>query len=119
MRWRLRTVSYCRFKVRLKNEQERGGQNVISWLSRVLREVELPFILVDVQGVGYELLISLTTASTLPTLGQQVSLYCSLQVREDGWRLYGFASKSERTMFTALLKVGGVGPKSALALLSH
>lgn len=70
-------------------------------------------------GVGYEILVPLGVLERLPVLGQRVTLLTELAVREDTWTLYGFADATERRFFQRLTTVSGVGPKLALALLSH
>jgi Holliday junction DNA helicase RuvA len=77
-----------------------------------------PQLMIDVGGVGYELEAPMSTFFHLPAIGQEVSLLTHLVVREDAHMLYGFATADERRLFRALLKVSGVGPKIALALLS-
>ena len=77
-----------------------------------------PGLLVDVNGVGYELSAPMSTFYTLPEVGQSVTLYTHLAVREDAHTLYGFATLSERRLFRTLIKVSGVGAKLALAILS-
>jgi Holliday junction DNA helicase RuvA len=77
-----------------------------------------PQLRVDVGGVGYELEAPMSTFFHLPAIGQEVSLLTHLVVREDAQMLYGFATEDERRLFRNLLKVSGVGPKIALALLS-
>jgi holliday junction DNA helicase RuvA len=79
---------------------------------------QAPFLLLDVNGVGYELEAPLSTFFNLPEAGQSVMLYTHLAVREDAHVLYAFATESERTLFRSLLKVSGVGAKMALAILS-
>jgi Holliday junction DNA helicase RuvA len=79
---------------------------------------QAPFLLLDVNGVGYELEAPLSTFFNLPETGQQVTLYTHLVVREDAHVLYAFATESERALFRSLLKVSGVGAKMALAILS-
>lgn len=69
-------------------------------------------------GVGYSILVPLSTFEKLPHLGEEASLKTHLSIREDDWRLFGFATDEERTLFRACLKVSGVGPVTALALLS-
>jgi holliday junction DNA helicase RuvA len=83
-----------------------------------LAEKNPPQILVDVHGVGYELEVPMSTFYGLPATGQSVSLSTHLAVREDGHFLYGFATEDERATFRQLLKVGGVGARTALAILS-
>ena len=77
-----------------------------------------PQILVDVQGVGYELDVPMSTLYQLPATGADVALLTHLIVREDAHQLYGFATESERTLFRKLLKISGVGARTALAVLS-
>lgn len=77
-----------------------------------------PSLLVDVQGVGYELEAPMSTFYELPAAGQELQLFTHLVVREDAHVLYGFGTESERRLFRALLKVSGVGPKIALGILS-
>lgn len=79
---------------------------------------QAPFLLLDVNGVGYELEAPLSTFFTLPETGQSVTLYTHLAVREDAHVLYAFATESERALFRSLLKVSGVGAKMGLAILS-
>lgn len=83
-----------------------------------LAEKNPPQILVDVNGVGYELEVPMSTFYGLPATGQTVSLATHLAVREDGHFLYGFASEDERATFRQLIKVAGIGARTALAVLS-
>ncbi len=77
-----------------------------------------PQLVLDVQGVGYELEAPMSTFYDLPAVGQQVALFTHLMVRDDAHVLYGFAKDAERNMFRSLLRVNGVGAKMALAILS-
>ncbi|MEX1056964.1 MAG: Holliday junction branch migration protein RuvA [Natronospirillum sp.] len=77
-----------------------------------------PEILGDVQGVGYELLVPMTTYYQLPALGEPVQLWTHLSIREDAHTLFGFAHQGERGLFRTLIKVNGIGPKLALSILS-
>ncbi len=79
---------------------------------------QAPFLLLDVNGVGYELQAPLSTFFNLPETGQRVTLYTHLVVREDAHVLYAFATESERALFRSLLKVSGIGAKMALGVLS-
>jgi holliday junction DNA helicase RuvA len=81
-------------------------------------EKQAPDLLVDVQGVGYEVLVSLNTFFDIPEVGAVVTLHTHFVVREDIQQLYGFTQLSERSLFRNLIKVNGVGPKMALAILS-
>jgi Holliday junction DNA helicase RuvA len=75
-------------------------------------------LLVDCQGVGYELLVPMSTFYNLPPLGDKVSLLTHFVVREDAQILYGFATSTEREAFRELIKISGVGPRTALSVLS-
>ena len=77
-----------------------------------------PQIVVDVHGIGYELDVPMSTLYQLPSTGSDVALLTHLIVREDAHQLYGFASEGERTLFRKLLKISGVGARTALAVLS-
>jgi len=81
-------------------------------------EKQPPQLLVDVQGVGYEVDAPMSTFYQLPNLGEVVTLHTHLVVREDAQLLYGFASLAERSLFRILIKISGVGPKLALTILS-
>lgn len=83
-----------------------------------LLEKQAPELLVDVNGVGYEIHAPMTTIYQLPAIGESVELFTHLIVREDAHLLYGFASQQDRALFRALIKVNGVGPKLALTILS-
>lgn len=91
---------------------------MIGRVSGKLLEKQAPELLVDVQGIGYEVLVSLNTFFALPAVGDPVSLHTHFVVREDAQLLYGFAALEERHLFRHLIKVNGVGPKMALAILS-
>src|SRR5690606_23641168 len=77
-----------------------------------------PVVCVDVGGVGYEIDVPMSTLYKLPDTGQKVSLFTHLLVREDAHTLFGFASAKERTAFRTLIKVTGIGARTALAVLS-
>ena len=77
-----------------------------------------PNVLVDVQGIGYEILVSLGTFFDLPEVGESCIIYTHFVVRDDAQLLFGFSSLQERTLFRSLIKVNGVGPKMALGILS-
>ena len=77
-----------------------------------------PQVLVDVNGVGYEIDVPMSTFYNLPAVGEKVSLLTHLAIREDAHLLYGFGSETERAAFRELLKVSGIGAKTALAVLS-
>jgi Holliday junction DNA helicase RuvA len=91
---------------------------MIGRLQGTLLEKHPPAILIDVQGVGYELEASMSTFYHLPECGETITLHTHMVVREDAQLLYGFHSLSERQMFRNLIKISGVGPKLALTILS-
>ncbi|MET0378339.1 MAG: Holliday junction branch migration protein RuvA [Spongiibacteraceae bacterium] len=91
---------------------------MIGRIRGTLLEKQAPELLVDVAGVGYEIQSPMTTFYQLPAPGENVVLHTHLIVREDAHLLFGFASREERSLFRALIKVNGVGPKLALAILS-
>jgi Holliday junction DNA helicase RuvA len=91
---------------------------MIGRIAGVLLEKQAPDLLVDVGGVGYEIQAPLTAVFELPAPGAKVELFTHLVVREDAHLLYGFTRRSDRTLFRELIKVSGVGPKLALAILS-
>ena len=91
---------------------------MIGRISGILLEKNPPSITVDVQGLGYEVDVPMSTFYNLPATGEKVSLHTHLIVREDGHYLYGFASQEERAAFRQLLKISGIGARTALAVLS-
>ena len=91
---------------------------MIGFLSGRLAAKQPPMLMVDVNGVGYELEAPMSTFYGLPSAGEPVALFTHLVVREDAHILFGFGTDSERRLFRGLLKVSGVGPKIALGILS-
>ena len=94
------------------------GKSVIGRLRGVILEKQPPLVLLETQGVGYEVHMPMTCFYELPELGQEAILFTQFIVREDAQLLYGFNDKQERALFRELIKVNGVGPKLALAILS-
>lgn len=91
---------------------------MIAWLEGTLRERAPTRVVLDVHGVGYELLVPLSTSETLPEVGKTVALLVHTAVREDAIQLFGFATPLERELFHLLLKANRVGPKLAQTILS-
>ena len=91
---------------------------MIGKLSGTLSEKNPPQVLVDCNGVGYEVDVPMSTFYNLPAVGEKVSLLTHFVVREDAQILYGFGSSEERTAFRQLIKISGVGPRMALGVLS-
>ncbi|MBU3069577.1 Holliday junction branch migration protein RuvA [Aestuariicella sp. G3-2] len=91
---------------------------MIGRLQGQLLEKKAPEVLVDVNGVGYEVLVPMTTLYQLPEIGGKVTLSIHFAVSENSQALYGFYDKKDRELFRTLIKVSGVGPKMALAILS-
>jgi Holliday junction DNA helicase RuvA len=91
---------------------------MIGRLTGQLAEKNPPEILLDCHGVGYEVLVPMSTFYNLPGLGEKISLFTHFIVREDAQLLYGFGSTAERAAFRLLIKITGIGPRMALSVLS-
>lgn len=91
---------------------------MISFLRGIIEEKQENLLVLDVNGVGYEINISSNTLSSLPMAGEMVKILTYMAVREDGVFLFGFASKEERDLFYKLISVSGIGPKMAISILS-
>jgi len=91
---------------------------MISRLTGILAAKRAPQILIDCSGVGYEADVSMTTYYQLPEVGEQVSIWTHLLVKEDSHSLIGFTAEQERKLFRQLIRINGVGPKMALTILS-
>lgn len=91
---------------------------MIYTISGLLTSKQDRLVVIEAGGVGFLLAISAQTHASLPPVLHEVKLFCHLAVREDHMELYGFASEAERTLFELLISVSGVGPKSALNILS-
>ncbi|MGN0783245.1 MAG: Holliday junction branch migration protein RuvA [Christensenellales bacterium] len=90
---------------------------MIDFISGKVADINENVVVLENNGIGYEITVSMTTLVGL-TVGQTVSVFVYLQVREDGYSLFGFANRDEKRMFLRLISVGGVGPKVALSVLS-
>ena len=91
---------------------------MIGRLTGIIVEKNPPQITLDVAGVGYEVDVPMSTFYPLPATGEKVTLHTHLAVREDAHQLFGFASEAERAAFRQLLKISGIGARTALAVLS-
>lgn len=91
---------------------------MIGKLTGLITDKQPPLLMIEVNGIGYEVLATMNTFYHLPETQKPVSLYTHLIVREDAHTLYGFHSQQERSLFRTLIKVNGVGPKLALSILS-
>lgn len=91
---------------------------MIGKLSGTLAEKQPPTLLLDVGGVGYEIEAPMSTIYDLPNTGERVSLYTHLVIREDAHLLFGFLTRRERESFRQLIRISGIGPRIALAILS-
>lgn len=91
---------------------------MIGRLTGVLSAKQPPSLLLDVNGVGYEIDVPMSTFYNLPEVGEKAVLLVHTHVREDALQLYGFASEAERTLFRTLIKISGVGARLALTILS-
>ncbi|MBQ3600468.1 MAG: Holliday junction branch migration protein RuvA [Lachnospiraceae bacterium] len=91
---------------------------MIAFVKGVFEDCSGGSIIVDNNGIGYEILVSEHTVSQLPAIGSQIKLYTHFNVREDAMQLFGFLEKSDLQMFQLLITVNGIGPKGALGILS-
>jgi Holliday junction DNA helicase RuvA len=91
---------------------------MIGRITGILRELAPPTLCVEAGGLGYEIDVPMSTLYKLPAVGQTVTLHTHLAIREDAHVLYGFATTAERSAFRALIKVSGIGARTALAVLS-
>jgi len=91
---------------------------MIGFLRGTVDEKQAPHVVIDVNGVGYDVETPMSSFFNLPALGEKVSIRTHLVVREDAHILYGFLTEQERALFRSLIKVNGVGPKVALGILS-
>ena len=91
---------------------------MIGRLRGIILEKQPPNLLVDVNGIGYELEAPMTTFYNLPAIGEEIQLYTHLAIRDDAHLLFGFATEDERYLFRTLIKVNGAGAKMALTILS-
>ena len=91
---------------------------MIGRIRGIILEKRPPHLLLDVNGIGYELEAPMTTFYSLPEVGQEINIYTHLTIREDAHLLFGFATENERRLFRTLIKVNGVGAKLALTILS-
>jgi holliday junction DNA helicase RuvA len=91
---------------------------MIGRLTGILVEKNPPQLLLDVQGVAYEIDVPMSTFYNLPAIGERLALFTHLVVREDAHLLFGFGSESERRAFRQLVKISGVGARTALSVLS-
>ena len=91
---------------------------MIGRLTGSLAEKSPPMVLIDVQGIAYEVDVPMSTFYNLPALGERVTLLTHFVVREDAQLLFGFLSAAERATFRLLIRISGVGPRTALAVLS-
>ncbi len=96
----------------------RAGWRVIGRVEGRLLEKNPPSVLVDANGVGYEIDVPMSTFYNLPAIGERVVLLTHLTVREDAHLLYGFGTAAERSAFRELIRISGIGSRTALAVLS-
>lgn len=91
---------------------------MIAFVYGTIEEVSEDTVIVDVNGIGYQIYISADTASSLPPIGDPIKLYTYTYVREDAFLLYGFLTRDDLQIFKQLITVSGIGPKGGLAVLS-
>ena len=91
---------------------------MIAYVNGIIEDIAVDNVVIDVNGIGYNVRISADTASRLPGIGEAVRLYTYTYVKEDAFLLYGFLSRNDLAMFKQCITVSGIGPKGALAILS-
>ena len=91
---------------------------MIGFLRGILLEKEAPNLTLEINGIGYEVQMSMNNFDHLPAIGKEISLYIHMVKREDGEFLFGFTNKEQRSLFRSLIKISNIGPKIALAILS-
>lgn len=91
---------------------------MIAYISGILKNKQEGEIIVDCNGIGYQIFVSVNTLSFLPVQNEEVEIYTYLQVKEDGVVLYGFSSMEEKQLFLKLITVSDIGPKKAMGILS-
>lgn len=91
---------------------------MLEYITGTLEEIYDNSVVVDHQGMGYQIFIAGMDIGMLPAIGQTVKLYLHMNIREDDISLYGFCTKSARYLFQSLISVSGIGPKAAMAILS-
>lgn len=91
---------------------------MISFLRGEIAEITESSVVLDCNGIGYEIIVPETVRSQLPSIGTSIKLHTYLQVREDGVSLFGFADREELSVFKLLISVNGIGPKGAVGILS-
>ena len=91
---------------------------MISYVKGRIEEKNEDSIVIDNNGIGYEIFVPITVMEKLPTLGQEIKIYTYFHVKEDGMSLYGFLNREDLKVFRLLLGVNGIGPKGALGILS-
>jgi len=91
---------------------------MIAFVSGIIEDIAADNVILDVNGIGYNVKISSDTASKLPRLGEHIKLFTHMSVREDAICLYGFLSKKDLEIFRKCITVSGIGPKGALSILS-
>lgn len=92
---------------------------MIEYIKGILIESSPLKTVLELNGIGYKILIPLSNYAKLPSIGKQVCLFISSVIREDSHRYFGFLTEEERDLFETLIEISGIGPKTALALLGH
>lgn len=91
---------------------------MFSYIKGELAEINIDHIVIDVNGIGYQIFIPTNTLNYLPSIGESVKIHTYLYIREDAMILYGFLTKDDLEMFKLLITVSGIGPKGGLGILS-
>lgn len=99
-------------------QSQKGIERMISYIKGILADMQIDTVIIENQGIGYEIRVPLTVLEEIPPVGGEIRLYTYLYVREDILQLYGFLHKEDLEVFKLLLTVSGIGPKAALGILS-
>lgn len=91
---------------------------MIEYVRGIIEDIGQDYVVIDFMGIGIKVFVPFSTLKVLPSKGNITKLYTYLQVREDGFQIFGFKTKEELDLFEKLLSVSGVGPKGALSILS-
>lgn len=91
---------------------------MLTYITGFLDYIGKDFVIVEVMGLGLKVVVPLSTLKELSSIGDKVKLYTHLQIKEDGFQIYGFKSKNEQEIFEKLVSISGIGPKAAISILS-
>lgn len=91
---------------------------MIDYIKGIIEEKGRNFVTIETSGIGFKIFLSLKSLNDLPSNGSQIKIYTYLHIKDDGFQIYGFLLKEEKSLFEKLISVNGVGPKAAMSILS-